>query len=349
MCNINGPQEGVYSINPKHMCVELPTNIDDNDLNDTTATKAKEMNEPTEMSYFIFRCMAGDYVRKIADAQPSMASGETKMDGKALIELEEDYRGFKVHLPDYFKLEKMDDPKVQAIHKHKPQLSMQRFIINLGIYLSKIRLHRPYLFWRTSTQPYASSRHACVEAARSLISVRRGMDNLESSYASSRTRIRFIVHHFFMAILVLALDLCFNEFPDDEAREAQRREVKDACKVLEGHDETGSPVASRLMVPLLDILRKHKISLQVPVQWPLRNEDIRNTADAGARNSGYAGIADPADAGEQQAGAAGLEAFSGFAGSGNMLWQDMLDLPNTFETTPDWDQLFADIDSTYSM
>lgn len=347
MCNISGPQDGFYSVQVKSMCVNMPKNIDDDDLRDDIEPEDRPISQPTEMSYFIVRCVAGEFARMMIDASPPISCPLTSIAPEDFTILEVKLEECIGSLPAYFRLEEMDSPDVKTLHQRMPQLTMQRAIINLGIHLAKIRLHRPHMFQKPPPPQFAHCRGACVDAARQMIMISNSMNHIQSNLALSRSRISFVLHHYFMAVLVLALDLCFNDFPSDRAKGERRKELRNACKLLEDTQEV-STVAAGYLVPLMDVLRKHRISLHDPEQRPARSEDVRQTENGNTQSARYNGIVMPTDIPEQAVSGSMGGFYDVMSNNMNVNWQDVLEFPS-FETTPDWDQLFADIDSTYTL
>jgi len=64
---MSGSQCGTYSISPKQMTVDRPSNCDDSDIS-CRGGYAVPIEQPTEMSYFIYRCNGAVVFREIVDA-----------------------------------------------------------------------------------------------------------------------------------------------------------------------------------------------------------------------------------------------------------------------------------------
>ena len=351
MAFVPGLREGYYSVQPKQMCVNLPKNIDDHDILDDVEPEDMPLSTPTNMSYFVVRLEFSELARMIVDAQPPPWSESKTISAGDFIVLGNRIEESLRRLPAYFRLENADDAEVKEMHRKMPALTMQRAIMNLGAQVAVIRLHRPYLFRKSPSPPFHRSRDLCLQAARQLLKIRQSMNNIRSSLAFARSRISLVVHHLFVATLVLAMDLCFNKISDDRAREERRQEVREACSILE--DARGaSPMAADYMAPLLDILRKHKISLQEPDQRIISNNATRQYATSKTlvkdkRDVG-SGVIAPADASGPLA--TGYSAQDGNTGTidDDTSWESALDFPTMLDSVPDWDELFADIDSTYT-
>lgn len=386
MCNIPGPQEGFYSCQPSQCCVNMPLNISDEALTDISPPVGLPLSVPTQMSYFILRCTAGDLARLIVDAQPPPSSSSTLISSADFTALQNIASETFNRLPAYFRLDKQHEPEVMALHKADPYLTMQRAIVNLGVYLGTIRLHRPYLFRRDLAHPYTRSRETCLHAARQIIAIRKSMNEIHSTLGFSRGKITFIVHHVFMAVLVLAFDLCFNGAvldSEEEGLEGRKKEVREACEMLEvegGGAEQGMGVAERYLRPLRETLSRHRVLLGEKEKDKERDKVGAGTAtkkdqgivpgfadqesgtsmakhadadlgfDASAVNSSAGGTYLPWDSGQTNTitTSAGdyMNGSMDTADDASFLWNDILEFPMTFETTPDWDQVFADLDAT---
>lgn len=64
---MSGSQCGTYSVSPKQMTVDHPSNCDDSAIN-SRGDYAKPLDQPTDMTYFIYRCKGSTVFREIVDA-----------------------------------------------------------------------------------------------------------------------------------------------------------------------------------------------------------------------------------------------------------------------------------------
>jgi hypothetical protein len=64
---MSGSQCGTYSISPKHMTVQHPSNCDDSAIS-SRGDYGLPLDQPTEMTYFIYRCKGSTVFREIVDA-----------------------------------------------------------------------------------------------------------------------------------------------------------------------------------------------------------------------------------------------------------------------------------------
>jgi hypothetical protein len=82
------------------------------------------------------------------------------------------------------------------------------------------------------------------------------MDEDEPIMEPSSSMIWAVMHHVFMAAVILLVDVCFNW--EDVLAEKRKEEVIDACRMLTRAQRT-SPVARRAVDAMMGVLRKHWI------------------------------------------------------------------------------------------
>ncbi|KAL1303213.1 hypothetical protein AAFC00_006631 [Neodothiora populina] len=369
LANLIGPQDGCYLIQPEQTCVDLPLNINDTDLTDDRVPVGLPISQPTDMSYIIVRITLADLWRQFVNARPPVSSEAHLISESVVRQMDVLVDRMYDEQPPYYRLDMADDAEVKRQYERMPHLRMQCRIVNLGRHLAALRLHRPFLFRR----PVSRSRQVCVDAARSILSIRRSMDDINTTLAHARTSVSFIVHHTFLAVLVLTFDLCFNDFPDDGTREKRKAEVQAACKTLQDTRDN-STVAARYLEPLLDTLKKHKVVFQdLQPQQQSQTLGSKDMLKMRQRSFATAAISPGTTMSQESIYTPGLnDKFAtrsltstngstandstmpdcsamnmtrGYEGSGATQWHDILDFP-ALEVTPDWDQLFADLDAT---
>lgn len=62
-----GPQEGVYSVIPRHMQVNKPRNVIDDDLSTMPAEFSRPLDEPTSTTYYLQRIALAEVCREVVD------------------------------------------------------------------------------------------------------------------------------------------------------------------------------------------------------------------------------------------------------------------------------------------
>jgi hypothetical protein len=214
-----------------------PSNVEDDDI-PTGITHVTEgaynlpLSSPTSMSYFLFRIQCATLSREVVDLLPpsycvSPGTNNNNETFNNILLLDQKYQQLLKSLPPFFQLfNRMDTNAYNALIAEKPYLEWQRYLINFVIHTNLARLHRPFLI-RGSTQPkFAYSRLQCVRSAVTVLEIRNHIIGNQSIGGFT-----YIMAHFLMAAIILAMDVCFNP---DEIRASQRKqEVLQACRILE--------------------------------------------------------------------------------------------------------------------
>lgn len=157
-------------------------------------------------------------------------------------------------LPACFRLDQTSELTYTA-----PQLTLQRCLVHLGIYTRRSRLHQPFVVAGFADSKYAFSRNACLASSRAVLQICYKLEEKKDDLELIPARLATVVHHVFMAAVVLVTDLCSNKV---EGLEEQRQaEVTRACRMLDSLKQD-SPMAAKLAHPLMEILQKHKERLQ---------------------------------------------------------------------------------------
>jgi hypothetical protein len=254
------PQEGTYNINPRHVHVNKPMNVDDDDLVLNNAVN-KPLSEPTEMSYFLVRMAGGEICRVLADLVHPLASGVNNVDYDEIIALERTTASITKDMPYYFQLDEDSRKRTEPYLSKYPQLATQRYLLQQGLHCHRSRIHRPFLIRGSLDARFHFSRKACLESVRKSLEIRRLLNHEKRGAVLPIARLNFVLYHIFMAALTLALDLCFNKSKSEAEDQSRRVELKEACLML--HEaRTEMPAADRFLTPLMELLRKHKIQLQ---------------------------------------------------------------------------------------
>lgn len=105
-----GPQEGCYLVHTRHMHVNRPRNITDDDLEKEGAEFNRPISEPTQMSYFLQRIRSAELARDIADAWPLGTSDVESVDYNQIIEVDAKFEEFFKDMPVFFR----GDPECPA-------------------------------------------------------------------------------------------------------------------------------------------------------------------------------------------------------------------------------------------
>lgn len=225
-------------LHPSQIETFHPSNAEDCDIPTgitriTEESYSKPLSTPTTITYFLWRLQVATLSREVTDllaptfcTSPDIDNSD-EMYSKILL-LDQKYQQLLKSLPPFFQLTNRMDPKeYSALIKEKPHLELQRYLINFVLHTNLARLHRRFLI-RGSTQPkFAYSRMQCIQSAETVLEVRKlvvGNENVGSFT-------HFLLAHFFMAAVILAMDVCFN--PNEIRVEQRKQDVLRACRVLE--------------------------------------------------------------------------------------------------------------------
>ncbi|KAK8162237.1 putative Zn(II)2Cys6 transcription factor [Phyllosticta citrichinensis] len=349
---LGGPQEGTYAINPKQMRVSYPVNADDELITTTEAHSNLPLTVPTSMSSFIQRIKLAELCREVVDSLPSTLLEPRELNYDMVLDLNAKFQDYLKALPFFFQLDPANIERSRNICRERPYIAWQRTMVHFSAQTRICRLHRPFLLEGSSNPKYAFSRMTCIRAAHAVLELRRSMDDLEPRELDG-TRFVHVMHHVFMAAVILATNACFD--PNEPNVEARKAEVMAACKVLE-RDTQESTIASRGLQKGIDTLRgmlqKHKsqpdayqtgqnaesIGGGSNMPYPSFGKDCEGLGDPGDSRAGKGaddvphtwsegpqdGIVDPGEHWDQ-------------------LWSDFFDVAPGLDT-PNWNSLLNDMD-----
>jgi hypothetical protein len=103
---LQGPGDGLYLVQNKHLAVNLPLHVDDEDLSKPGVTE-KPLSEPTAMSYNRYRLKMAIITRDISDMlpiDPNLATYDL------IISLDLRLDQFVDSLPNFFRMDKAKSP-----------------------------------------------------------------------------------------------------------------------------------------------------------------------------------------------------------------------------------------------
>lgn len=265
-----GQGDSIYSVQLRHIKVDIPRNINDEDLAMSDFTE-QPFSKPTTMSYFLYRLKAAEIARCISDMvsnDPNSASSEI------VISLDSKYDHLLDELPTFFKMEHAHSAEVRAIDEKYSYIPIQRLVITIMINLGRCKLHFPYLVGSTNTALHIFSRHACLKAARSVLGAHRDMSTTNLSHSSDYMKLQGTVHHMFVGAVILATDLCCNR-PRGEERERQHSELMRACAVLASLKHH-SQIAAKFLESLTALLVKYGVWAQSVTALTREGESMAN-------------------------------------------------------------------------
>ena len=333
-----GPQEGLYAINPNHMAVRIPRNIDDEDLVDGMASMEFPLTQPTSMSYFLQRIRLAHICREFTDQVPFSGSDPEEISYHHVLEVDAKLVKFMGELPPYFRLDGASLGELVPVDsKTAPGIITQKYIFHSLINARRCKLHLHYMVRGTTDPTYARSREMCLQAARMIIKIERLLETEDLPFVLTRLKSCGLIYCIVMAIIVLLLDICFHK--DAVNTELRKAEIVDACSILE-EARGQSAMAEKLLDSLMSILPKHQVSLPA-LNGPRKDGPVhltRETGPVGRPSTSEANI-DQRNSNLQIQGPADAE-VSYF----EEIWQSF----NGDMDTLDWNGFLSDLDSRFS-
>ena len=318
-------------------------NVNDMDLNQVPLVDLPQ-SQPTIMSYYIQRVKLGSLCRSVVDMMPLSSIDFPTLDYQEVIQLDSKFQAFFDDLPMFLRTDENSRRQTEHIVQQYPHISTQRFMLNMVARTRRCKVHQPFLIRRSVESHYAYSRDISLESARGVIRLMRLFQREADNGFSSNVklvRMTCVVHHVFMATIVLVMDLCFNKSEDDSERKA---EVMEAYKIME---ETGSqsPLARGFIESLMGVLRKHKVRLHNLPGDGLTTPSAQHTmAQAGPPN-----ILDTMTVPELQPVPSSYllqDNAESYSSGFDEIWKDYVELGPNMDM-PGWDSLFSDLDSRF--
>lgn len=177
---MGGPLDGTDAVQPRHMNVNYPRNLNDNDLNICDDPLTFPLNIATQMSVFLQRIRLAEICRSVIDARAPGRVEIDVMDYNQVLALDRLFERALSELPPFLQL---DEPIPPNAPRH---LSLQRSIIQICFLSRRARLHRPFLLHDTQDQRYRPSLDLCLRSARTVISI--SLELLENSLETMSTK-----------------------------------------------------------------------------------------------------------------------------------------------------------------
>lgn len=279
-----GPSEGLYTVNPLHMCVRQPLNVDDEDLCDGMEHSQinKPLSQPTVMSYNLQRIRLAKICLEITESTPFNIRGLTH---ERIIEIDGKIEAFINTVPEFLKLDEhrtsVATTNVDPVDRFSPGIVIQRYILNSLLLAQRCKFHLQYLGRMSSAAEknsveYNASREICLNTARLIIRLERALEHENVAFAKVRLKFSGVLYCVFMATMVLALDLCLNKrattkgnnpnceehgYNQSESVDEERKaELVHACRIL-AQARQESLMAARVLDSLLRTLKRHQLAI----------------------------------------------------------------------------------------
>lgn len=116
---MSGTQYGTYSIHPKQMNVDLPTNVNDADIGNH-GDYGEPMSVPTDMSYAIYRHKLSVTIRQIIDSISEAGVELEDMPYDMVLDYDKKFQDFMRNNPFYFQPDPQSRLKSESIDKKMP-------------------------------------------------------------------------------------------------------------------------------------------------------------------------------------------------------------------------------------
>ncbi|CAG7921509.1 unnamed protein product [Penicillium olsonii] len=248
---LSGPQEWTYSIQPQHMIVNEPLNLEDDEIN---KTQGHPMSTPTAMSYPLCRLKLAVMCRQIVDETSHYHLRGQEVPYEITLALDRKLQEILSEIPTFFRFDQSSRRQHAQLYQDRPTFVWQRAMVQQGYHSRFCRLHRGYFVRGAKDPRYSYSHVVSLQSARRVLETKRMMDEEGPVFTPHSSVVWSVMHHVFMAASILLIDVCFNW--DDILAEKRRAEVLDACRML-GRAQQSSPSAREGINAMMAILRKH--------------------------------------------------------------------------------------------
>ncbi|KAL4894692.1 hypothetical protein BDV59DRAFT_200514 [Aspergillus ambiguus] len=299
------------------------------------------------MSYTLQRLKLATVCREIVDTTAEEYMQGVDVAYTKILELDRKVQKAHSEIPEFFRLDPPSRRKFSSLYHARPTISWQRCLLQQGYYSRLCRLHREY-FIRGAREPaYSYSHVVSLQSARKVLEIKRIMDEDVPTFTPPSSVIWSVMHHVFMAAVILLLDVCFNW--DDILAEKRKEEVLEACRMLSKARKSSSLVNEGINA-MMSVLQRHWKSDTDQQPNNLPSSVLSTTTDGQARTMQPA--ADPT-----YPGSACLETKETSVNVANVnmvddppgrqledIWSEMLDNGGTFtfENT-DWTGLLNEL------
>ena len=248
---LSRPQEFTYTINPRHMNVQRPLNIEDEDIENE---RVMPLSSPTCMSYTLCRLRLAEVCREIVDETvPDYYHGQ-ETSYEMILDLDRKLHQAYAEIPAFFRFDQSSRREYASLYRERPALAWQRAFVQQGYYARLCRLHKQYFVRGAKDPRYSYSHVVSLQSARKVLEVKRIMDEEEPVFGPNSSFFWAVMHHVFMAAVILLINVCFNW--DDILAEKQKEEVLNACRMLSRAQQVSS-VACEGINAMMGILRRH--------------------------------------------------------------------------------------------
>lgn len=181
----------------------------------------------------------------------------------------------------------------------------------------------------------------CLQSARKVLEIKRIMDDDEPTFMPPSSVVWSVMHHVFMAAVILLMDVCFNW--DDILADKRKEEVLDACRMLSKAQQSSSTVREGINA-MMEVLQKHwKVSSSK--QSAVASSPVINSMEMGnlARDLSPTTESQTADL-KPSLTDLPSSAMDGTGETLEDIWTEMLDSSGNLSfDTPDWTGLLTEL------
>ncbi|KAG6170167.1 hypothetical protein E4U51_001050 [Claviceps purpurea] len=250
-----GPQEGVYTMNPRQMAVNKPSNMaaDFGDGQQTLFTNGQA--EQHDASYFLGRIRLAEIGREFIDSCPISEPSSHEYKQEKLHELNLKLDEFQRNLPSHLALRKPGDP-LDTPGPRTPVHMYQCVHLNSLIYIVRCVIYLRFLSFARIVPKFSSSYGVSFQCAQDIIWMSKVI-KAEHSWIFNRLNATVFIRALLIACATLLLDLCSGSEIHDLRR--QRPEMLEAWQLL-GEMEEGSNLINQFLGFASQMLRKYHVS-----------------------------------------------------------------------------------------
>lgn len=221
---MSGPQCGTYMIHPRHMAVDLPTNVNDRDISSSRNYAQLLESTHTDMTYHILRIKTSIIFREIVDAAADCGCVQDELPYDLILTFDRKLNEILKEAPPQC----IQIYTKSQLQNNSPDLRLRRLIGN-----ALNHLHRPYLARGARDPKYSYSRMVCLRSARTVIELDKQIAIPNEQF--HHRRMWTIIHPLFSSVLVLVMDYCLNR--EEPRAEERKTEIIEGFRLLEACQE----------------------------------------------------------------------------------------------------------------
>lgn len=260
------------------MNVKHPLNIDDSPTQSYGSEAGRKHSIPTSMSYSLERLNLAYVCREIVDETAVEHFQGLEVNYEKILDLDRRLRQVYKELPEFFRLDPTSRRRYAQLYRERPTIAWQRCLVQQGYHSRLCRLHRQHFIRGAGDPAYSYSHVVCLQSARKVLEIKRIMDEEEPIFTPNSSVVWSVMHHVFMAAVMLLMDVCFNW--DDILANKRREEVLDACRTLSKAQQASTLVREGINA-MMAIMQKY---------WrPTRNNPAPNDPTTSSSIPSFAG------------------------------------------------------------